>query len=133
MFCVLQFLLLLYVLHQGGHIAFARQTLSGRASNHSVKAVSNITADSALIPTNTSSHIVPSTVVVQNYSDSVTDVFTTLPVPFHFNSSRNNYPAQYTTNYLDIKSGYGAIGDDFCSFKDGNGTIVEAIATNFSD
>ena len=133
MLCFLQFLLFLYVLHHGGHIAFARQTLSGRASNHSVKAVSNISAASALISANTSSHVIPSTVGFPNSSSSVTDVFTTLPVPFYFDSSRDNYPAQYTTNYLDIKSGYCAIGDDFCSFKDGNGTIVEAVATNFSD
>lgn len=133
MLCLLKFLLFLFVLHRPANIAFARQTLLGRASNHSVKAVSNTSAISALIPANTSSYVVPSTVGVQNYSESVTNVFTTLPVPFSFDSSRDNYPARYTTNYLDIKSGYCAIGDDFCSFKDGNGTIVKAVATNFSD
>ena len=121
------------MLHRPANIAFARQTLLGRASNHFIKAVSNTSAVSALNPANTSSYVVPSTVGVQNYSESVTNVFTTLPVPFSFDSSRDNYPAQYTTNYLDIKSGYCAIGDDFCSFKDGNGTIVKAVATNFSD
>ena len=133
MLCLLQFLLFLSILNHLGHIAFARQTLLGRASNHSVKALSNTSAASAFIPATTSSHVTPSTVGVQNYSDSVTNVFTTLPVPFYFDSSRDSYPAQYTTNYLDIKSGYCAIGDDFSSFKDGNGTIVKAVARNFSD
>lgn len=133
MLCLLKILLLLFVLNHPGHIAFARQTLLGRVPNHSVKAVSNISAASPLIPANTSSHVIPSTVGVHNSSDSVINVFTTLPVPFYWNSARDQYPAKYTTNYQDIKSGYCAIGDDFCSFKDGNGTIIEAVATNFSD
>ncbi|CAD6588434.1 MAG: hypothetical protein ASARMPREDX12_003327 [Alectoria sarmentosa] len=48
-------------------------------------------------------------------------------------SDVSHYTKKVMANYLDVKSGFCAIGDDFCAFKDSNGTIIEAVTTNFSD
>ena len=43
------------------------------------------------------------------------------------------YNQKSANNNQDIRSGFCAIGDDFCTLKESNGTIIKATATNFSD
>ena len=58
-----------------------------------------------------------------------------LPTPFHSDSGLGIKPwyQMDLKNYKDIKSGFCDLTDNFCSFKDANGTIREATPVNMSD
>ena len=63
------------------------------------------------------------------YPRSNVDVSTELPAPW------NDYPGSswYLSNFQDILSGFCTIGDNFCSFKASNGSIMKANVTGFHD
>lgn len=96
-------------------------------------AVSNFSAALPLIQANRISYLTPSSIGIFQSSHRVINVSTTLPAPFYPNQYSHDYTDKVKANYRDIKSGFCAIGDDFCSFKNSNGTISEAITTNFTD
>ena len=136
MLCLLEFLLLLFLLDNDRHTTLARQTLIGRIPKPSVMAVSNSSAASSSIRANSSSHVTFSALGVYKSSLTVTNVIpTALPAPFYLNSidETANHTQKNSANYQDVKSGFCAIGDNFCSFKGSNGTIVEAVSTSLSD
>lgn len=88
----------------------------------------------SLFQTHNSSQSSPSTAGIRNSSHSKISIPTALPVPFYLRPDDiyNNTP-KILANYQDVKSGFCVIGDNFCSFKDSNGTIHDAVFTNFSD
>ena len=130
---LLQLLLLFPLINYGGHITLAHKTLLERVPKHSVMVASNNSAFS-LFQTHNSSQSSPSTAGIRNSSHSKISIPTALPVPFYLRPDDiyNNTP-KILANYQDVKSGFCAIGDNFCSFKDSNGTIHDAVSTNFSD
>ena len=130
---LLQLLLLFPLINYGGHITLARKTLLERVPKHSVMVASNSSAFS-LFQTHNSSQRTPSTAGICNSSHSEISIPTALPVPFYLRPDEiYNNTRKILANYQDVKSGFCAIGDNFCSFKDSNGTIHDAVATNFSD
>ncbi len=133
MLCLIRFLLLLFLLNDDCHMILARQTIIGRVPKPSVTAASNFSAASYKIQANSSSSIFASAIRVYNSSQIVTDVPTPMPAPFYPNQYNLFNSTKFKVNYQDIRSGFCAIGDDFCSFKDSNGTVVKAVATNFSE
>ncbi len=132
MLCLLQILLLFSLTHYRGHIILARKILSRRVMKYSIMVVSNIAAGSPLVQAHNSSYIAPSAVGILNSSHGVNNITTALPAPFNA-IGYGNFTPKGLGNYLDVKSGFCAIGDNFCSFKDSNGTIHNANPTNFSD
>ena len=124
MLCLLRLLVLFLLLSHDNHITLARQTLSGRLPRPPIVAASNNSAASPLTQANSSAYVIPSPVGVYNSSHGIINAPPPMPTLVDQKSANNNQ---------DIRSGFCAIGDDFCSFKDSNGTIVEATATNFSD
>lgn len=133
MLCLLKLLLLHFLLKHDGHTILARRTLLERVPKPSATTVSNFSAVSPLIQADNSSRVTPSAIGIYNSSHGVTNVPTPMPAPFYPNPYNLFNSSKFKANYKDITSGFCAIGDDFCSFKDSNETIVEAIATNFSD
>lgn len=140
MFCLLQILLLLFSLNHGDSTVLAHQTALERVSKPSVTAAWNTSAASPLIQANGSSHTAPSASESYSSSPGVINDAATLPVPFanqqyHPGDGEplDQDPNKLLVNYKNVKSGFCAIGDDFCSFKYSNGTVVEATPTNFSD
>lgn len=133
MLCLSRLLLVLFLLKHDGYIIIARQTLLGRAPKSYVMAISNISVASPLTQIYSSSHVTCSAIQVLNSSHSVINFPTVLPIPFYPYIHTQSYVKKVMTNYLNAKSGSCAIEDGFCAFKDRNGTIIEAIITNFFD
>lgn len=131
MLCLLEILLLLFALNHGDLTVLAHRTAWKRVPKPSVTAAWNTSATSPLIQANGSSHVTPSDIENYNSSRGVINAAPMLPLPFANLGDWN--PNKMLVNYQDVKSGFCAIGDDFCSFKDSNGTVTQATATNFSD
>lgn len=117
----LNLLLLLLLLND---TTFARQPLLGQVSKPPAIAIMNISTASRLMQGSSNSYVTSSSNGIYNTSHSAISL--NPPMPTLFNQ-------QSADNAQDIVSGSCAIGDDFCSLKESNGTIIEATATNFSD
>ena len=117
----LNFLLLLLLLNG---TTFARQPLSGQLSKHPTMAILNISTTSHLMQGSSNPLVTSPANGTHNSSHSAVNL--TPPMPTLDNPKS-------AINAQDILSGSCAIGDDFCSFKESNGTIIKATATNFSD
>ena len=124
MLCLLRILLLLFPLNHGHLTVLAHQTVLERVPKPSVLATWNTFAASPLMPGSSSAHVTSFATGI--YNSSGNPINPTVPMPTLYNQKSAN-------NIQDIRSGFCAIGDNFCSFKDSNGTIIEATATNFSD
>ena len=132
MLYLLQFLLLLFLLNYDGHMILARQTLSRRVSSPAHMAASNMSTASPLVHADSSSSASASESMFDNLSHSIASTSSTLPIPFYPNpESTGDY--KNWKNVQDIKSGICAIEDDYCSFKNNNGTMEKASATNLDD
>lgn len=138
---LLDILFLLFQLNHGNLTVLAHLTALRRVPKPTVTAAWNTSAASPSIQANGSSHMSPSAIESYNSSRGVINDAATLPVPF---VNQQKYaladgkpmpldPNKILTNYENVKSGFCAIGDDFCSFENSDGTVTEAIATNFSD
>ena len=88
--------------------------------------------NSAYPADHSTSSISASMSIVKSQSPQTVDAPTPLPTPFHHN---DKYSGDYKNikNYQDVKSGICAIEDDYCSFKNGNGTVEMANATGLDD
>ncbi len=96
---------------------------------------SNETATTSSRPELYGSHNTSSANVLTRYTQSVNSSITALPVPFYLNDVDEVEPhaKKNTKNYEDIKSGFCELTDNFCSFKEKNGTITKARPTNMDD
>ena len=127
---LLQVLLLLYLLISDSHIVVARQILAGRMPK---VPMSNPPAAPSVTRVNSSSYVAASSISHLNSSQTAINATSALPVPFYPIIDSLNYSSKVIANYEDVRSGFCAIGDDVCSFRNSNGTITEAVATNFAD
>ena len=96
------------------------QKLAASNPKSSVISISKQFAPSASVQTNNRSRIVSSATSVVFHPQDVDYSNAALPPPFDGADSSD------WENYHDILDGYCDMGDDFCSFKHPNGTIIKA-------
>ena len=117
------------------HSFYARQRQSRSTLDPSFTSISNTPS------TKTSPQTHNSSLVTSLASDSSSDKYDLyssniiLPTPLfpHPLNEVGPYGRKNVKNYEDIKSGFCDLADDFCSFKDANGTIREASPVDTSD
>ena len=85
--------------------------------------------------THNSSHITSLASLSSHHTDNLNSSNIVLPTPLVSNGfdGFGPYAKKNLKNYEDIKSGFCDLADNFCSFKDANGTIREASPLNMSD
>ena len=104
-----------------------RHTLTASNPNSSLISISKQFAPSAPVQTNNRSNMASSARSVIYYAQDPIYSNTTLPPPFEEAGSSD------WDNYQDILDGYCDMGDDFCSFKHPNGTIIKATPADWND
>ena len=114
-------LVLLFLLLNG--ITYARQAMVARVPKTPAMAIFNFSTASHWMQGSSNSRI--TSTVNGLYNPSLSAIKPTAP--------NSCFERRWAINIQDIRSGFCAIGDNFCSFKEGNGPIIEAKATNFSD
>ena len=119
MFCLLILLLLLSLINNDDHV-LAGKIGYRREMRPSVNPIANTSTVSSFIHAHTSSLASASTSMVDTSCSNMAD--SALPTPL-FDPE----------NYCDIKSGTCEIRDAYCWFKDNNGTVQKANATDLDD
>lgn len=104
-----------------------RHALAASNPNSSVISISKHLAPSTSLQANNRSDMASSANLVILYPQVLDYSKTTLPPPFD-----EAVPSDWE-NYHDILDGYCDMGDDFCSFKYPNGTIIKATPEDWND
>ena len=121
MLCLLDHLLLFLLLNG---ITHGRRTISGQVPRFPATAGFNFSTASHLTQGSSNSHVTSSASGLYNASQGVANINDPMPTLENPKSA---------INHQDVRSGFCAIGDAFCSFKEKNGTMIKAPPTNFSD
>ena len=141
MFHLLNFLMLLSSISSSSSATapfiYPRQTQSPSASNLSSTSTSSTPGTSNIMQTHNGSYITSSATKV-SYStvkSNVSSSIIALPTPLVVNEfdGFGPYAKKNLKNYENIKSGFCDLTDNFCSFKDNNGTIREATPKSVED
>ena len=141
MFHLLNFLMLLSSVCSSSSATapfiYPRQTLSPSTSDLSFTSTSSTPATSDLMQTHNGSHITSAAVEVSYFTSksNVNSSSIALPTPLVVNEfdGFGPYAKKNLKNYENIKSGFCDLTDNFCSFKDNNGTARKASPRSLED
>lgn len=139
MFYLLNFLLLLPTINSTysatAHFIYPKQTQSSSTSDPSFTTTSSTSMTSNIMQIHNGSSTTSSATDVFYFTSNVNSSVMALPTPFVGNDSHGYgpYTKNYLKNYDNIKSGFCDLTDNFCSFKDKNGTIVKANPRSMDD
>ena len=116
------------------HSIHPRQRQARSTLDPSSTSTSNLSSTGTSMRTHNSSHITSLASVSSHHTDSLNSSNTILPTPLYFSFDEDiPFAKKNLKNYEDIESGFCDLADNFCSFKDANGTIREASPLNMSD
>ena len=117
------------------HSIYPRQAQSPSTSYPSFTSNSSTSATSNIRQTHSGSHITPPAIGVSHLTFSVNSSVIALPNPLIPNEidGFGSYAKKNLKIYENIKDGFCDLTDNFCSFKDKNGTLRKASPRSMDD
>lgn len=136
---LLNFLMLLSTISSrssaAAHFIYPRQMHSPSTSDPSSTTTSSTSTTSDIMQTYNGSHITSSPTEISPSTSNVNSSVVSFPTPLISNGfdGFGPYAEKNLKNYGNIKSGFCDLADNFCSFKDNNGTVIKASPRSMDD